>query len=182
MPTRSGSQNGYVVRAWSSTAITSSTSTLPQPWPGAVGCLAPLITWPHAVCRPLEPRGLHITTTNPAAACICASSKNVSPYCVNGPPCTFSSTGYRCAASNSAGRMIQASISSDPSPHGTAKRSHPDQLRVRAVATGNVEPSCVTSSPGCSTVDCTMAIVEPAAWNVCTDSAPLLSGTGACEP
>ena len=60
---------------------------------GPPGCFGPMIAWPHAVSRPLPPRGLHISTTNPAAACIWASSKNVSPYWVNGPPWTLSRTG-----------------------------------------------------------------------------------------
>ena len=90
-----------------------------------------MIAWPHAVSRPLPPRGLHITTTKPAAACIWASSKNVSPYWVNGPPCTLSSTGYLRRGSKPAGRMIQASISSVPSVVGTANLSQPRKLRGR---------------------------------------------------
>ena len=65
-----------------------------------------------------------MTTTKPAAAWNCASSKNVSPYCVCGPPCTLSITGYDCDGSKSAGRMIHASISTVPSVDGTAMRSH----------------------------------------------------------
>ena len=108
----------------------SSTSTLPQPVPGATGCFGPRIDWPHAVSRPLPPRGLHISTAKPAAACIWASSKNVSPYWVNGPPWTLSSTGYRRRDSKPSGRMIQASISPVPSVVGTANFSQPRKLRV----------------------------------------------------
>ncbi len=52
-----------------------------------------MMAWPQAVSRPDEPRGLPITTTYPAAAWICASSKNRLPYWLNGPPCTLISTG-----------------------------------------------------------------------------------------
>ena len=84
--------------------------------------------------RPLPPRGLDMTTTKPAAACIWASSKNVSPYWVNGPPWTLSSTGYLRRDSNPAGRMIQASISSVPSVVGTANFSQPSSDRVTFVS------------------------------------------------
>ena len=115
-------------------ARTSSTSTLPQPVaPFTALCCRPEIAWPHQEWRPLLPRGLPITTTKPAAACIWASSKNVSPYCVNGPPWTLSRTGYLRRDSNPAGRMIQASISSLPSVVGTVNFSQPEP-RARDLA------------------------------------------------
>src|SRR6187431_204022 len=128
--------------------MTSSTSTEPQPVPGTSLALGPRIDCPHAVCRPLLPRGLHIRTTKPAAACICASSKNVSPYWVNGPPCTLRSTGYVRLGSKSAGRISQASIEPVPSEHGTANFSQPCQGVVRFVTA----PSSVYNSLGRSTV------------------------------
>ena len=129
---------------WSSTAMMSSTSTEPQPEPLAVAAFGPRIDWPHDVSRPLLPRGLHITTTNPAAACICASSKNTSPYWVNGPPWTLSNTGYRVASAKSRGRMIQASTSSLPSWHGTVNFSQSSHVFVTVVTW----PSSVHSSAG----------------------------------
>ena len=100
-----------------------------------------------------------MSTAKPAAACIWASSKNVSPYCVNGPPWTLSSSGYRRRDSKPSGRMSQASISPAPSAVGTTNFSQPRKLRVTAV-TG---PSSVTISAGCSTVAWAIAMRPPRA-------------------
>ena len=108
-----------------------------------------MIAWPHACSRPEPPRGLHISTTKPAAAWNCASSKNVSPYCVCGPPCTLSDRPGSCsAASKSAGRMIHASISTVPSV-----RRHGEPLPRRAAcrSAGSASAKSV-SRRGCSAV------------------------------
>ena len=158
--------------------MTSSTSTEPQPVPLASAAFGPRIDCPHDVCRPLLPRGLHITTTNPAAACIWASSKNISPYWVNGPPWTLSRTGYCADSSKSRGRMIQASISSLPSVHGTVNFSQSDHDFVTVVTW----PSSVNSSAGRCTVAWAIATVPPAASKPCTASGPLVSACGARDP
>ena len=106
------------------------------------GGSGPRIACPHPSWRPLPPRGLPSTTTNPAVACAWNSSKKVSPYWVCGPPCTLRSTGYRSEGSKSAGRMIHASISSLPSVVGTANRSHANGARRERV--GDERSSLVT--------------------------------------
>src|SRR5581483_9426243 len=55
--------------------------------------------------------GLQYTTPKPAAACNWKSSTKRLPYWVNGPPCTFSSTGYRCPGAAANGAMAQQSTS-----------------------------------------------------------------------
>ena len=70
--------------------------------------------------------GCDITTTNPAAACIWASSKNVLAVLGERPAVDVEQHGVRLRRCRTpAGRMIQASISSVPSVHGTANFSQP---------------------------------------------------------
>ncbi len=74
--------------------------------------------------------------------------------------------------------MIQASISSLPSVHGTVNFSQSDHDFVTDVTW----PSSVNSSAGRCTVACAIATVPPAASKPCTESGPLVSACGARDP
>ena len=122
----------------------------PSRCPGRVGCFGPDDRLPPRRVRGRCRRaGCDISTTNPAAACIWASSKNVSPYCVNGPPWTLSSTGYAATGSKPAGPH-DPGVDLVGAVGASARRTSPSRgSRGSRAVTG---PSSVTISAGCSTV------------------------------
>ena len=180
-----GRRTGSAASAVSSTASTSSTSTPPQPLPGATGCFGPRIAWPHACSRPEPPRGLLISTTNPAAAWNCASSKNVSPYCVCGPPWTLSD--HRIAL-----RRVEVDGAHDPrvdlvaavgARHGEAlprERSHDGRVRggERRQPARRCRRRATNTSVTWSTDDAQNATVPPRASNALTAMAPAVTFVG----
>src|SRR5215469_2422503 len=170
MPSRSGSIQSNCAHASDTQAITSSKSTLPQPVPGSLSHSGKRIERPHCSLYPALPRGLQYSTPNPAAAWSWKSSRNRLPYCVNGPPCTFSSVGYLVPGVTPAGGIAQHSTSLPSADRAMNRCGDP---RLMASANGFVRLVSVTSCVPIGSLACASDALDGSGF---TTSSPWLVG------